>query len=51
MEIVPVYDIYKDLKQIENRYIGSKFKSDKNNILYPQNVLSFTTKKNERKRL
>lgn len=26
MEIVPVYDIYKDLKQIENRYIGSKFK-------------------------
>ena len=26
MEIIPVYDIYKDLKAIENRYIDSKFK-------------------------
>ena len=26
MEVIPAYDIYKDLKQIENRYIGSKFK-------------------------
>jgi hypothetical protein len=26
MELVPIYDIYKDLKQIENRYIGSNFK-------------------------
>ena len=26
MEVIPVYEIYKDLKQIENRYIGSKFK-------------------------
>ena len=26
MEIIPIYEIYKDLKQIENRYIGSKYK-------------------------
>ena len=26
MNIIPVYETYKDLKQIENRYIGSKFK-------------------------
>ena len=26
MDIIPVYEIYKDLKQIENRYIGSKYK-------------------------
>ena len=26
MEVIPLYEIYKDLKQIENRYIGSKFK-------------------------
>ena len=26
MEVIPVYEIYKDLKQIENRYIGSKYK-------------------------
>lgn len=26
MEMIPVYEIYKDLKQIENRYIGSKYK-------------------------
>ena len=26
MDVIPVYEIYKDLKQIENRYIGSKYK-------------------------
>ena len=26
MEILPIYDIYRDLKEIENRYIGSKYK-------------------------
>ena len=26
MEMIPIYDIYKDLKQIENRYSGSKYK-------------------------
>ena len=26
MEIMPTYEIYKDLKQIENRYIGSRYK-------------------------
>ena len=26
MEIIPLYEIYKDLKVIENRYIGSKYK-------------------------
>ena len=26
MEIIPLYDIYKDLKVIENRYVGSKYK-------------------------
>jgi len=26
MEIIPVYEIYKDIKQIENRYIGTKYK-------------------------
>ena len=26
MEIIPIYDIYRDLKEIENRYIGSKYK-------------------------
>jgi len=26
MEIIPLYEIYKDLKVIENRYVGSKFK-------------------------
>ena len=26
MSAIPFYEIYKDLKQIENRYIGSKFK-------------------------
>ena len=26
MEIIPIYDIYKDLKEIENRYIGTKYK-------------------------
>jgi hypothetical protein len=26
MEIIPMYDIYKDLKEIENRYIGTKYK-------------------------
>ena len=26
MNIIPVYETYKDLKQIENRYIGSKYK-------------------------
>ena len=26
MEMIPIYDIYKDLKQIENRYVGSKYK-------------------------
>ena len=26
MNIIPLYETYKDLKQIENRYIGSKFK-------------------------
>ena len=25
-EVIPFYEIYKDLKQIENRYIGSKYK-------------------------
>ena len=26
MEMIPLYDIYKDLKVIENRYVGSKYK-------------------------
>ena len=26
MEILPIYEIYKDLKEIENRYIGTKYK-------------------------
>ena len=26
MEIIPIYDIYKDLKEIENRSIGTKYK-------------------------
>ena len=26
MEIIPIYDIYRDLKEIENRYIGTKYK-------------------------
>ena len=26
MELIPLYEIYKDLKVIENRYIGSKYK-------------------------
>ena len=26
MEIIPLYEIYKDLKVIENRYVGSKYK-------------------------
>ena len=25
-KIIPIYDIYKDLKEIENRYIGTKYK-------------------------
>jgi len=26
MEVIPIYDIYRDLKEIENRYIGTKYK-------------------------
>ena len=26
MKVIPFYDVYKDLKQIENRYIGSNYK-------------------------
>ena len=26
MKIIPIYDIYRDLKEIENRYIGTKYK-------------------------
>ena len=26
MKVIPIYDIYRDLKEIENRYIGTKYK-------------------------
>ena len=26
MDMIPIYDIYKGLKEIENRYIGTKYK-------------------------
>ncbi len=25
MEMIPIYDIYKDIKAVENRYINSKY--------------------------